>query len=83
MFHRSARRFLLLRVSTTLLCLLAPLAAVAAPSTVAVEGFLQNAGAGPVADGSYDLTFAVFADAKAATPLWEEGPVSVPVFGGR
>ncbi len=83
MFHRSASRLRVMRASAALLCWVAPLAAVAAPTTVAVEGVLQSAGAGPVADGSYDITFAVYVDAKATTPLWEEGPVSVPLFGGR
>lgn len=55
----------------------------AAPKTLNVEGVLQTTGLGPVADGVYDLYFAIYATKADKTPIWQEGPISVPLFGGR
>ncbi|MBM4342775.1 MAG: proprotein convertase P-domain-containing protein [Deltaproteobacteria bacterium] len=54
----------------------------AAPGTSLVEGVLQS-GSGPVADGIYNATFAVYADETAATALWSEGPVALNVKAGQ
>jgi cysteine-rich repeat protein len=61
----------------------APTVAKASPATVAFEGVLHSAGGGPAADGAYQLTFAIYADAKAVDPAWTEGPVEIVVVGGR
>lgn len=62
--------------------LLAP-PALAAPTTLAVQGRLGATGGGPVADGDYTLTFALYADVNAPQPLWTEIHIAVAVVGGR
>ena len=63
---------------------LAPNAAHAVmPQQVQVEGLLTSSGGGPAADGTYDVTFELLADAKTTKPAWSEGPVKVTVSGGR
>ncbi len=57
--------------------------ATAAPATTLFEGVLTSGAGTPAADGDYKLTFRVYADATAQQPLWEEGPVTVKVTGGR
>ncbi len=64
------------------LAALAPTDAAAMPAGVLFEGALTSSG-GPATDGDYKLGFAIYADAKAATPLWSEGPLVVSVIGGR
>ena len=54
----------------------------APPATVAIEGALAAAGGGPVADGNYKLTFAVYKDSQGGVPVWTEVNVPVAVKGG-
>lgn len=65
-----------------LACALGASPALASPTTSLVEGVLQS-GSGPVADGIYNATFAVYADETAASPLWSEGPVALTVKAGQ
>ena len=65
-----------------LVTLLALPAVAAVPGTLLVEGTLANIAGAPVADGVYAVKFAVYGDAVSASPLWQEGPVSVAVKGG-
>ena len=55
----------------------------ATPKTASVEGFLTSTGGGAAADGTYDMTFSVWANASTATALWTEGPVKVTVSKGQ
>lgn len=82
MTHRYSRRLAAPWLAAVLSTAL-PVAALAGPATLAFEGVLQSAGGGPVSDGSYDLTFAIYGAADAATPTWSEGPAKVEVKGGR
>ncbi|MSP92056.1 MAG: hypothetical protein EXR79_09700 [Myxococcales bacterium] len=57
-------------------------AAAAPPTTVAIEGALAAAGGGPVADGNYKVTFAIYKDSQGGLPVWTEVNVPVAVKGG-
>ena len=61
----------------------APNVAHAAAETLLFEGVLQAQGGGPVADGDYDITFAIYAQKEAQSPVWSEGPLQVTLQGGR
>jgi subtilisin-like proprotein convertase family protein len=52
------------------------------PPTVLVEGSVQSSSGGPATDGSYGLTFAIYADELGGTATWFEGPVTRTVKGG-
>ncbi len=62
--------------------LLAGPAFAAGPTTLGLSGSLSS-GAGPVADGTYKLTFRLFASALGGKVLWQEGPLDVTVASGR
>jgi subtilisin-like proprotein convertase family protein len=63
-------------------CLLLPAAASAAvPTTLAVEGAMAASTGGPATDGGYNLTFSLYKDAQAASPLWSE-TIAVSVKNG-
>ena len=62
---------------------LAPLTALAMPSTIAFEGFLNATGGGPAADGQYNLTFSIYPTAQGGQAAWSEGPVSLTVSNGQ
>ena len=62
---------------------IAPSAFAAAPSHMLVEGVLTSAGGNPAADGSYKLTFAIYAADKGGSASWVEGPLDVTVTSGR
>jgi len=53
------------------------------PTTVTVEGGLHSSGGGPVADGVYKLTFALYAAKTGGAAVWTEGPVPVQTAAGR
>ncbi len=57
-------------------------AASATPQTLLFEGSLRSVGGSPAADGAYDLTVALYADASTKDPLWSEALVGVQVKGG-
>ncbi len=60
-----------------------PLGARAAvPQTMSFQGVLTDAGGVPVADGTYDLTFRIYASQTDPSPLWAETRTGVPVTGG-
>ncbi len=58
-------------------------AGAAVPTAATFEGVLTSAGGGPAADGTYQITFAVYAAASGGTALWSEGPVAVTAKGGQ
>ncbi|MFZ4580309.1 MAG: fibrinogen-like YCDxxxxGGGW domain-containing protein [Myxococcota bacterium] len=58
-------------------------AVAAVPATVLVEGALVSTGGGPVADGDYDVTFALYDVDKNGQALWSEGPTKIAVQGGQ
>ena len=66
---------------STLLATLLPAAASA--ETLQLQGVLTSAGGGTAADGSYDMTFALYVAAKDPVAAWTEGPVKVVVQSGR
>ena len=54
----------------------------AVPVTVAVEGQLTSGGGAAAADGTYDLSLALYSNATTLTPLWSE-TAKVKVSAGR
>lgn len=60
-----------------------PVAHAAVPTTSSVEGLLTSAGGGAAADGSYQMTFALYDGKTANAASWTEGPVTVVVKGGQ
>ena len=52
------------------------------PQTTTVQGALTAVNGTPVVDGSYDLTFRLYASKDAKTPLWQEGPAAVKSMSG-
>jgi len=50
--------------------------------TIPYAGRLDDGAGQPVADGAYDLTFALYADETGGEPLWTEEQAGVPVEGG-
>ena len=54
----------------------------AAPSTIAVEGRLAGPGGGPVADGKYAVTFALYPAAGGGQAFWSETVADLTVKGG-
>ena len=64
------------------LAILATAPAAAAPVVLAVQGALSSAGGGPVADGSYALGVALYAEASGGDPLFNENLLSVKVEHG-
>jgi len=54
----------------------------AVPNTVAIEGRLLTAGGGPVADGTYAVTFAIYPKQASQQALWTETAAKLSVKGG-
>ena len=83
MSHASllAARLPLFAVCCLLFAVSSP-AVAAIPSMVAVQGSLTAAGSGPVADGEYAASFAIYPSSTGGTAAWAEGPVNVTVKGG-
>ena len=63
--------------------LTAPVAHAAVPATSVLEGFLNSTGGGAVADGLYDVTFAIYNVQTDGSAAWSEGPLKVEVKGGK
>ncbi len=84
---RSLSPFARLWTALPLAALLAgPFAAAAlaaTPKTTALEGALTSLGGGPVADGVYPLTFAIYAAETGGSPVWSEGPLNVTTKNGQ
>ena len=57
--------------------------ALAVPQTLILEGAMVATGGGAAADGSYAMTFSLYAKPVAGTALWQEGPVTIDVKAGR
>jgi hypothetical protein len=57
-------------------------ASAAVPTTAPLDGRLLTAGGGPVSDGDYTLTFALYAAADATATVWSEQVAKVAVKGG-
>ena len=55
----------------------------AAPGTMQVAGALAAAGGGPVADGAYDVKFALYAADTGGVALWQESATTVAVKAGQ
>ena len=53
----------------------------ALPGTVLIDGALTSKGGGPVADGSYDLKFSLYATELGGSAAWSEAS-KIPVKGG-
>jgi len=53
------------------------------PGTLLFEGALKNQAGGPVADGKYSLSFAMYGSQTANSAFWTEANVSVTVAGGH
>ncbi|MFZ4578148.1 MAG: proprotein convertase P-domain-containing protein [Myxococcota bacterium] len=62
--------------------LFASVATASVPANTQIEGILSSVGGGPVADGDYAVTFAVYATETAIDPTWAEGPVVLTVKNG-
>jgi subtilisin-like proprotein convertase family protein len=69
-------------IFTVALGLTLPASVLAVPPTLAVQAVIQSGGGGPAADGVYDMTFALYKDAKTGPALWQEGPLPVAAKGG-
>ena len=54
-----------------------------APSHMLIYGVLTSAGGNPAADGSYKLTFSIYAADTGGSAAWVEGPLDVTVTSGR
>jgi len=50
--------------------------------TIPYAGRLDDGAGQPVADGAYDLTFALYEDETGGEPLWAEEQAGVPVVAG-
>lgn len=57
--------------------------AFAAPSTIGVTGAISTTTGAPAPDGDYQLTFSLWDKAAGGANLWQEGPVTLKVAGGR
>ena len=63
--------------------LAAPAAHAAVPSSASIHGFLSTTGGGAVADGDYDMKFAIYNVSSGGSPGWSESAKKVAVKGGR
>jgi subtilisin-like proprotein convertase family protein len=54
----------------------------AVPATAQVEGVLATSSGGAVADGDYEMIFALYKDAEGGSAVWTEGPVATAVLNG-
>ncbi len=52
------------------------------PLLLGYEGYLTNSDGIPLADGNYDLTFAIYSEAEGGEALWIEDHKSVALQGG-
>ncbi|MCO4763764.1 MAG: hypothetical protein KC502_19785, partial [Myxococcales bacterium] len=71
-----------LGVLLALLCIAAP-AWAAPPATTTIEGVLTSAGGGAAADGTYAVTFSIYASKTATSAAWSEAGVKVVLKNGR
>lgn len=75
-----------MRLVTTLAALCALFASLplmaAVPATMSIQGQLLSAAGGPVADGSYSVTFKLYPAQDSAVATWTEAGVKLDVKGG-
>jgi subtilisin-like proprotein convertase family protein len=82
-FTSGSKALGVLRSMAVVLALSLPgVAFAAAPSTLAVHGGLFSVGGGPVADGTYAVTFSLYAASSGGVAVFAEGPVNVTVKSG-
>ena len=79
--QRLTARVMTLLAAGLLITAAAP-AAAAVPGTLGVQGRLATANGGPVADGDYPVTFALYATDVGGTALWLENTTLKVVGGG-
>lgn len=53
------------------------------PAATVIEGALTSTGGGAAADGTYDMTFKIYAGASGGSAIWSEGPLKVVVSKGQ
>ena len=82
-FKHTATTLLLAALVASTLLLAAPPVQAAVPTTSVLEGFLSSTGGGAVADGLYDVTFAIYNVQINGSAAWTEGPLKVEVKGGQ
>jgi len=70
-------------VLTSILLAGAASAWAATPQQLMVHGLITANGGGPVTDGGYALTFALYADSKAVNASWSESAGSIQVKAGQ
>lgn len=82
--RRQAGRLAMVAVAGLLVttAILTTPASAAVPTFSRVQGLLTSSGGGPAADGTYDMSFALFPTSKALAAVWSEGPGKVVVTGG-
>ncbi len=68
--------------SALMVALILTVAAPAAAVILPVQGILRANGGGPVSDGTYAMTFRLYASADAEIVLWDEVKVAVAVADG-
>jgi subtilisin-like proprotein convertase family protein len=82
-FTSGSKALGVLRSMAVVLALSLPgVAFAAAPTTLAIHGGLFSVGGGPVADGTYSVTFGLYAAASGGSAVFAEGPVNVTVKNG-
>ncbi|MBI5609421.1 MAG: hypothetical protein HY902_11135, partial [Deltaproteobacteria bacterium] len=74
-------RFASLMISLLALCGAAA-AQAAVPATTVTQGRLTSQAGGTVADGTYNMSFAIYAAEAGGSAVWSEGPASIDVQGG-
>ena len=79
---RSGRRGAAGLAAAVALTVAATLALAAVPSAVLIQGVLLSKGGGPVSDGVYDVTFALYAAQTGGQATWSE-TAKVAVQGGE
>ena len=71
------------RIFVVLSCFLVPaLTSAEPPLTIKMQGLLQTAGGGPVPDGTYGMTFALYANQEGGEPLYSDVDPAVTVNNG-
>ncbi|MBN1426523.1 hypothetical protein JXA88_18390 [Candidatus Fermentibacteria bacterium] len=52
------------------------------PTVITYQGKVTDSAGAPVADGNYDMTFAIYGAASGGSSLWTSGTVATTVSGG-
>ncbi len=79
----SAMKFRFLPLLISMLAVgVAAVAYASVPTTAVTQGHLASQAGGAVSDGTYNMTFAIYAGEAGGLPVWTEGPASVDVKTG-